>query len=136
VATNTAQIAAMVAEVITTLSPAQLKRLKNRSTDFADVVTALSRDEQAKDRIKIPASDKVEVSKGTGFGELLDSEEGQRRLAAFVTPAPLEEWAGPVMGASALLRDFGIARSTLHDWQKRGEVVGLLKGACKPVFPL
>ena len=34
------------------------------------------------------------------------------------------------------MEDMGIARSTLHDWQRRGEVVALLKGARKHVFPL
>ena len=34
------------------------------------------------------------------------------------------------------MEDMGIARSTLHDWQRRGEVIALLKGARKHVFPL
>src|SRR3546814_4608081 len=51
------------------------------------------------------------------------------------TKAPLEEWAGPVAGSSAL-HNRGIARSTLHDWQKRGQVVALLAGARKHAFPL
>src|SRR3546814_5743395 len=56
-------------------------------------------------------------------------------LAAHATQVPLEEWAGRVAGSSAL-HERGIARSTLHDWQKRGQVVALLAGARKHVFPL
>src|SRR3546814_13188895 len=56
-------------------------------------------------------------------------------LSAYATKAPLEEWAGPVAGSSAL-HNRGIARSTLHDWQKRGQVVALLAGARKHAFPL
>src|SRR3546814_4146272 len=47
----------------------------------------------------------------------------------------LEDWAGPVAG-STMLHEQGIARSTLHDWQKRGEVIALLSGARKHAFPL
>ncbi|WP_222873563.1 hypothetical protein [Hankyongella ginsenosidimutans] len=39
----------------------------------------------------------------------------------------MEEWAGPLAGSSALMEDMGIARSTLHDWQRRGEVIALLR---------
>src|SRR3546814_9671996 len=35
-----------------------------------------------------------------------------------------------------MLHEQGIARSTLHDWQKRGEVIALLSGARKHAFPL
>ncbi|WP_436285933.1 antitoxin Xre/MbcA/ParS-like domain-containing protein [Rhizobium sp. LjRoot258] len=31
---------------------------------------------------------------------------------------------------------FGTKRSTLHDWQKRGAVIGLLRGERKHVFPI
>src|SRR3546814_2811611 len=56
-------------------------------------------------------------------------------LSAYATKARLEEWAGTVAGSSAL-HNRGIARSTLHDWQKRGQVVALLAGARKHAFPL
>src|SRR3546814_11659100 len=87
------------------------------------------------DRIEIPEPSEVEPLKGSGFGELVDAEEGRRRLSAYATKAPLEEWAGPVAGSSAL-HNRGIARSTLHDWQKSGQVVALLAGKRKHAFPL
>jgi hypothetical protein len=133
-AANTAQIVAAVAAAVVGLSPAQQKRLKNKSADFARMIAAYAEGPSERTAIKPPK--KVEASKGSGFGEILDPEEGKRRVAAHATHVPLEEWAGPVAGSSALKSEFGIARSTLHDWQKQGQVISLLKGAKKHVFPL
>lgn len=133
-AANTAQIVAAVAAVVVALPPAQQKRLKSKSADVADMIAALAR-EDAPARIEIPEPTEIEAGKGSGFGELIDVEEGRRRLAAYATKVPLEDWAGPVAGSS-MLSDQGIARSTLHDWQKRGQVVALLTGARKHAFPL
>ncbi|MER9387803.1 hypothetical protein [Mesorhizobium sp. M0435] len=82
--------------------------------------------------VKLP----VEVSQGDGLGQVVDIEEGRRRLAAFATPIRLEDWAGPVAGPSEIEKAFGTRRSTLHDWYKRGAVIGLLKGERKHVFPM
>uniref|UniRef100_A0A9E7ZZF2 Antitoxin Xre/MbcA/ParS-like middle domain-containing protein n=1 Tax=Bosea sp. NBC_00436 TaxID=2969620 RepID=A0A9E7ZZF2_9HYPH len=84
----------------------------------------------------VPIEKPVEVSRGAGLGELLDIEEGRRRLADVAIPARLEDWAGPVAGPGEIEKLFGTKRSTLHDWHKRGAVVGLLKGERKHVFPL
>lgn len=134
-ATNTAQIVGVVAAAIVGLSPSQQKRLRNRSADLVDMIAAWAREDSADDRMEIsmPA---VEPRKGAGFGALIDIEEGRRRLADYAVDVPIEDWAGPLAGSGALLQDMGIARSTLHDWQRRREVVGLLKGARKHVFPL
>lgn len=63
-------------------------------------------------------------------------DEGPRQLAAYATPARIEDWAGPVAGPAVIEKIFGTKRSTLHDWQKRGAAIGLLKGERKHVFPL
>ena len=48
-----------------------------------------------------------------------------------------DDWAGPVAGPTLIERHFGIPRSTLYRWQKRGEVVWLnTRTSNKPVFPL
>jgi len=134
-AANTAQIVAAVAAAIIELPPAQQRRLKGKSADVARAIAALARDDTPADRISIPAPASVEARKGSGFGELVESEEGHQRLAAYASQTPLEDWAGPVAGSSAL-HERGIARSTLHDWQKRGQVIALLAGARKHAFPL
>ncbi|SFN72418.1 Protein of unknown function [Mesorhizobium sp. NFR06] len=48
----------------------------------------------------------------------------------------IEDWAGEVAGSTYLEENFRIPRSTLHRWQRRGEVVALRKGGRKHVFPL
>ena len=48
----------------------------------------------------------------------------------------LEDWAGEVAGSTYLEEKLRIPRSTLHRWQRRGEVVALRKGGRKHVFPL
>ncbi|MBZ9966002.1 hypothetical protein [Mesorhizobium sp. BR1-1-2] len=48
----------------------------------------------------------------------------------------IEDWAGRVAGSTYLEEHLRIARSTLHRWQRRGEVVALRKGGRKHVFPL
>lgn len=78
----------------------------------------------------------IEVSQGVGLPAPIDLDEGRRRLAAFAEPMRLEDWAGPVAGPAEIEKTFGTKRSTLHDWQRRGAVIGLLKGERKHVFPL
>lgn len=48
----------------------------------------------------------------------------------------LDEWVGPAAGPTFLEKNFGIARSTLHRWQRRNEAIALLAGGRKHVFPL
>ncbi len=48
----------------------------------------------------------------------------------------IEEWAGEVAGSTYLEENLRIPRSTLHRWQRRGEVIALRKGGRKHVFPL
>jgi hypothetical protein len=86
--------------------------------------------------IQLKVDKPVEVSQGAGLAGMMDLDEGRRRLAAYATPVRLEDWAGPVAGPSDIEKAFGTKRSTLHDWQRRGAVIGLLKGERKHVFPL
>lgn len=87
-------------------------------------------------KIKITVPKTVEPSKGEGLGRLLSAEEGSRRLEDLSVARRIEDWAGSTAGASELSRDYGIARSTLHRWQQSDEVIGLLKGTKKHVFPV
>jgi len=77
----------------------------------------------------------VERTRGSGLGEVLSLNEGRARLAAYATPNPIEEWAGPVGGASDIEAQFGVKRSTLNTWYRQGAVVGLLRGQRKLAYP-
>lgn len=87
-------------------------------------------------KIKLAVPETVEPSKGEGLGSIVSAEEGRRLLKEFAVARKIEDWAGPVAGASELSRDYGIPRSTLHRWQHSDEVIGLLKGTKKHVFPV
>lgn len=91
---------------------------------------------RAKALIDLPIEKPVEESQGAGLGTLVSIEEGRRRIAVLTKPARLEDWAGPVAGPGDIEKMFGTKRSTLHEWHKRGAVIGLLKGERKHVFPL
>ena len=47
-----------------------------------------------------------------------------------------DDWAGPVAGPTLLERRYGLARSTLFRWMKRGEVISIRTSGNRPVFPL
>jgi hypothetical protein len=135
VVTSTGRLAATLAAAAAALPVARQKKLLSGKPkqDVERIVNVLL------DLSSEPESDAdipVEVSKGAGFGELIDIEESRRRLAEYATPMRIEEWAGPVAGPVELERDYGISRSTLHNWQRRGAVIGLLKGERKHVFPI
>lgn len=123
------------------LSPEQQQRIVAHEKDLAKAVEKVvqaiaAREASASDLIVLDVQTPVEVSMGEGFGELLSEKEGRQRLEDYATPMKLEDWAGPIAGPGEIERDYGIRRSTLHDWQKRGAVIGLLKGERKHVFPL
>ena len=133
-----AEVVGEVAAAIADLPPETWRRLGSRRADLGREIR------QVMERVGLEANDPIELdlpaiaeaSQGEGLGPLVGVEEGKRALGELAVSRRLEDWAGPVAGASALARDFGIARSTLHRWQQEGEVVALLKGTRKHVFPI
>lgn len=133
------KVVAAVTAAAVRLSDEQQRRILSREKVLAETMESVVADLAGKnpaDLVKIETDKPVEVSNGEGLGDLLDEAEGRRRLGGFAVPVRLEDWAGPVAGPSEIERQFGTKRSTLHEWQKRGAVVGLLKGERKHVFPL
>ncbi|MET0528339.1 MAG: hypothetical protein ABW003_08335 [Microvirga sp.] len=135
----TGKVMAAVSAATAQLTAEQQRKIVSHEVKLAEAFEAVVADIAASDErpltvLKIERP--VETSKGAGLGNLLDLDEGQRRLAAYATPARIEDWAGPVAGPAEIEKAFGTKRSTLHDWQKRGAVIGLLKGERKHVFPL
>jgi len=78
----------------------------------------------------------VEKTQGSGLGEVISLSEGRARLAAYAAPKAIEDWAGPVGGASDIEAQFGVKRTTLNTWYKQGAVIGLLRGQRKLAYPL
>ena len=87
------------------------------------------------EKIELDVAVNVEPRKGRGLGELLFIEAGREALDVYAMDIPLEDWAGPVAGSTELERELHIGRTTLHNWQKSGSVIGLLKGTKRHVFP-
>jgi hypothetical protein len=141
-AETTAKAAVALAAVAAGLSPEQQRRImahrENLPRIVASAIADLDRGSGTTPNrlVNIIPRQPVETSHGAGIGETISRKEGVRRLAEYATPHRLEDWAGPVAGPSELERRYGIRRSTLHEWQKRGAVIGLLKGERKHVFPL
>ncbi len=133
------RVVAAVAAATVRLSDEQQRHIVAHEKNLVEAMVAVAADlagQDDREPIQVKAEKPVEVSEGEGLGEVVNLEEGRRRLAAFATPGRLEDWAGPVAGPSEIEKAFGTRRSTLHDWHKRGAVIGLLKGERKHVFPL
>ncbi|PDT80851.1 hypothetical protein CO676_25335 [Sinorhizobium sp. BJ1] len=135
----TGKVVAAISAATAQLTAEQQRKIVSHEAKLAEALGAVVADIAAGDgrpltvlKVERP----VEVSKGAGLGNLLDMDKGRRRLAAYATPVRIEDWAGPVAGPAEIEKMFGTKRSTLHDWQKRGAVIGLLKGERKHVFPL
>jgi len=133
------EVGKLVAEFSATaakLSPAARKRLIARKERFKSLIVQIAAEpEAAPEPLKLAAKSAAEVSQGAGLGKVLSLEEGRARVAEYATPTKVEDWAGPLAGPTELERDFGVARSTLHAWQRQGAVIGLLIGVRKHAFP-
>jgi hypothetical protein len=133
------EVGKLVAEFSATaaqLSPAARKRLIARKDRFKKLIVEIAAEpEAAPERLKLVAKSAAEVSQGAGLGKVLSPEEGTARITEYATPTKIEDWAGPLAGPTELERAFGVARSTLHTWQKQGAVIGLLVGVRKHAFP-
>jgi hypothetical protein len=93
-------------------------------------------DQPGRGKIELVVPEAVEPSKGKGLGAIIPDEEGDRLMREISVARKIEEWAGPVSGATELSRDYEIPRTTLHRWQHSGEVIALLKGTKKHVYPI
>ena len=133
------EVGKLVAEFSATaanLSSAARKRLIARQERFKTLIVQIAAEPDAAPKpLTLVAKSEAEVSQGVGLGKVLSAEEGRARIAEYATPIKIEDWAGPMAGPTELEREFGVARSTLHTWQKQGTVIGLLVGVRKHAFP-
>jgi len=133
------EVGTLVAELsatAATLSPAARKRLIARKERLKELIVQIAAEpEAAPKKLKLVAKSAAGASQGAGLGRVLSCEEGRARIAEYATPTRVEDWAGPLAGPTQVERDFGVARSTLHTWQKQRVVIGLLVGVRKHAFP-
>lgn len=133
------KVVAAVTAAAVRLSDEQQRQILAHENDLAEAMQTAVADlagRRVEKLIELNVGKPVEVSQGASLADVVELDEGRRRLAAYATPVRLEDWAGPVAGPGDIEKAFGTKRSTLHDWQKRGAVIGLLKGERKHVFPL
>ena len=136
-----ARIAGTAAAAVAELPAEARRKLTGREPELIsrirDLVEAFGGDSAgAESKIELELPRKSEPKKGAGLGNILTVEDGDRALNDYAVARRLEDWAGAVAGATELTRDYGIARSTLHHWQQSGDVIGLLKGTRKHVYPV
>ena len=134
--TDVGKLVAEFSATAAKLSPAARKRLIARKARLKELIAQIVDEPEAAPRslTLIPKSAAV-ASQRAGLDKVLSAEEGRARIAKYATPTRVEDWAGPLAGPTELKRDFGVARSTLHTWQKQGVVIGLLVGVRKHAFP-
>jgi hypothetical protein len=133
-----ARIAATAIAVVASLTTEARRELNGKQSElisqFRGLLEGLSVD-AGKTKLALAQPQIVETGKGAGLGAILTQEEGRRALGDYAVAKRLEDWAGPVVGATELNRDYGISRSSLNRWQHAGNVIGLLKGTHKHVYP-
>lgn len=134
--TEVVKLVAEFSATATRLSPTARRRLLARKAQFKKFIAEIAAEPDATpQQVNLVAKSPAEASQGAGLGQVLSADEGRAQVAAYATPAKVEDWAGPLAGPTELERDFGVARSTLHNWQKQGAVIGLLVGVRKHAFP-
>tara|TARA_R110002020_G_scaffold47500_10_gene135088 strand:- start:3341 stop:4060 length:720 start_codon:yes stop_codon:yes gene_type:complete len=133
-----AMIAGEVADVVSALSPEERQRLNLHSTALTQHIRRIVEGygDRQPDKMALAVPETIEPSKGEGLGAILPAEQGDRVLDEIAVSRRLEDWSGPVAGATELSRAHGIARSSLNRWQHDDDVIGLLKGTRKHVYPV
>ncbi|AKI02100.1 Protein of unknown function (DUF2384) [Hoeflea sp. IMCC20628] len=133
-----ALIAGEVAEVLAGLSAERRQELNSHSAELKQRVRGVFEGfgRQSSDKIRLDMPAEIEPSNGEGLGAIVSSEQGERDLDTITVSRKLEDWAGTVAGATELNRQYGVARSSLNRWQHVNDVIGLLKGTRKHVYPV
>jgi hypothetical protein len=137
--TAAGKIAGSVAAAVTSLSPTHQRAIDAIQGDLAGLASKFVR------TLAVEATRRSEASIA-GLGQALPVTEpepvegaappSQRNQTDDFEAMLIEDWAGRVAGSTYLEENLHIARSTLHRWQRRNEVVALRKGGRKHVFPI
>jgi hypothetical protein len=122
------QIAGSIASAITLLSPKHQRAIAVLHADLPGLASKFVR------ALAAEAARRDQAGTASPLPALVDERPPVRSddLEAML----IEDWAGRVAGSTYLEENLRIPRSTLHRWQRRGEVIALRKGGRKHVFPL
>ncbi|RCS22115.1 DUF2384 domain-containing protein [Phyllobacterium salinisoli] len=133
-----AHIAGAAAAAVVNLTPEARLELNKHRTELGRRIRQLVEafGDEPKKKIMLEAPDVTEDGHGEGLGEVVSEQQGEGTLRELAVARRLEEWAGEVAGATELSRDYGVPRSSLNRWQHAGDVVALLKGTKKHVYPV
>lgn len=129
------RIAGSIASAVTLLSPKHQRAIDAIRADLPGLASKFVR------ALAAEAARRSEASAATSLpaASLADIDgpvSSPRSQSDDLESMLIEDWAGRVAGSTYLEENLRIARSTLHRWQRRGEVVALRKGGRKHVFPL
>jgi Protein of unknown function (DUF2384) len=135
-ASVSARVAGAAVAMIVSLTEDAQRKLDTRQDEFIGGIRGLLESFSIDTKIALEPPPLIEKRKGAGLGKVLAEEEGRQALGAYGVGKRLEDWAGPVAGATELNREYGIPRSSLNRWQHSGDVIGLLKGMQKHAYPI
>ena len=133
-----AKLIVVISRAVSTLSPVERRSIPLAEDRLRELLLSAARPraDTVPERTFFEDSGPVEQSTGGGLGDTVGLDEGLARLAAYAPKRPVESWAGAVAGAGEIETSLSIPRSTLNEWQRRGAVIGLLRGERKRVYPL
>ncbi|ESY74451.1 DUF2384 domain-containing protein [Mesorhizobium sp. M0051] len=128
------KIAGSIASAVTSLSPKHQRAIDTIHADLPGLALKFVRALAAEAARRSEAG----IGRATGPASPADIDEpvSSSPRADDLESMLIEDWAGRVAGSTYLEEKLRIARSTLHRWQRRGEVIALRKGGRKHVFPL
>jgi hypothetical protein len=128
------KIAGSIASAVTLLSPKHQRAIDTIHADLPGLASKFVRALAAEAARRSEAGIAGETNPPTTL--LADVEPSSLPKSDDLESMLIEDWAGRVAGSTYLEENLRIARSTLHRWQRRGEVIALRKGGRKHVFPL
>ncbi|PWJ90877.1 MULTISPECIES: antitoxin Xre/MbcA/ParS toxin-binding domain-containing protein [Mesorhizobium] len=128
------KIAGSIASAVTLLSPKHQRAIDTIHADLPGLASKFVRALAAEAARRSEAGIAGETNPPTTL--LADAEPSSLPKSDDLESMLIEDWAGRVAGSTYLEENLRIARSTLHRWQRRGEVIALRKGGRKHVFPL
>ncbi|MEO5759743.1 MAG: hypothetical protein ABIQ51_23140 [Mesorhizobium sp.] len=130
------KIAGGIASAVTLLSPKHQRAIDSIHADLPGLASKFVRALAAEAARRSEAGTSDAVILPVILPAAVEGSSNPSNKADDLESMLIEDWAGRVAGSTYLEENLRIARSTLHRWQRRNEVIALRKGGRKHVFPL